>query len=41
MAEALGGALPEQGVNWRTTEADVDLITDVVRELGGRALVAA
>jgi len=28
-------------VNWRTTEADVDLITDVVRELGARVLVAA
>jgi glutamate/tyrosine decarboxylase-like PLP-dependent enzyme len=28
-------------VNWRTTEADVDLITDVIRELGARALVAA
>ena len=28
-------------VNWRTTEADVDLITDVVRELGARAQVAA
>ena len=24
-------------VNWRTTEADVDLITDVIRELGARA----
>ena len=23
-------------VNWRTTEADVDLLVDVVRELGGR-----
>ena len=28
-------------VNWRSAEADVDLITDVVRELGARALVAA
>ena len=28
-------------VNWRTTEADVDVITDVIRELGTRALVAA
>jgi glutamate/tyrosine decarboxylase-like PLP-dependent enzyme len=28
-------------VNWRTTAADVDLITDVVRELGARALVPA
>ena len=28
-------------VNWRTSEADVDLITDVIRELGARALVAA
>jgi len=28
-------------VNWRTSEADVDLITDVIRELGTRALVAA
>lgn len=28
-------------VNWRTTQADVDLITDVIRELGARALVAA
>jgi glutamate/tyrosine decarboxylase-like PLP-dependent enzyme len=28
-------------VNWRTTEADVDLITVVIRELGARALVAA
>jgi glutamate/tyrosine decarboxylase-like PLP-dependent enzyme len=28
-------------VNWRTTAADVDLITDVIRELGSRALVAA
>jgi glutamate/tyrosine decarboxylase-like PLP-dependent enzyme len=28
-------------VNWRTTEADVDLITDVIRELGARVLVAA
>lgn len=27
-------------VNWRTTEADVDLVTDVVRELGARSLVA-
>ena len=23
-------------VNWRTTEADVDLLVDVVRELGAR-----
>ncbi len=28
-------------VNWRTTEADVDLILDVVRELGARRLAAA
>jgi glutamate/tyrosine decarboxylase-like PLP-dependent enzyme len=28
-------------VNWRTSDADVDLITDVVRELGARLLVAA
>ena len=28
-------------VNWRTTEADVDLITDVVVELGERELAAA
>ena len=28
-------------VNWRTTEADVDLITDVVVELGERQLAAA
>src|SRR5262245_837548 len=28
-------------VNWRTTEADVDLITDVVVELGKRELAAA
>jgi glutamate/tyrosine decarboxylase-like PLP-dependent enzyme len=28
-------------VNWRTTEGDVDLVIDVIRELGARALVAA
>ncbi len=28
-------------VNWRTTEADIDLITDVVVELGERELAAA
>jgi glutamate/tyrosine decarboxylase-like PLP-dependent enzyme len=27
-------------VNWRTTEGDVDLITEVVHELGARALAA-
>ena len=27
-------------VNWRTTEADVDLIVQVVRELGARLRVA-
>ncbi len=27
-------------VNWRTTQADVDLITDVICELGARALAA-
>jgi hypothetical protein len=28
-------------VNWRTTEADVDLIADVVVDLGERELAAA
>jgi hypothetical protein len=28
-------------VNWRTTESDVDLIVDVVRELGSRVLQVA
>ena len=28
-------------VNWRTSEADVDLLVDVVRELGMRLGVAA
>jgi hypothetical protein len=26
-------------VNWRTTEADIDLIVEVVRELGARLAV--
>src|SRR2546423_659644 len=28
-------------VNWRTTQADIDLLVDVVRELGARLRVAA
>jgi glutamate/tyrosine decarboxylase-like PLP-dependent enzyme len=27
-------------VNWRTTEADIDLVVDVIRELGSRLALA-
>jgi hypothetical protein len=30
------GAFRPALVNWRTTDADVDLVVDVVRELGAR-----